>query len=147
MSGAGPGSGAGPVAEMRAAGGAVWRRSGGTIEVLLVHRPSHDDWSLPKGKADPGEDDLACALREVEEETAVRGRAGPELATVRYLDRDGRRKVVRYWAMEPASAGVHEPDDEIDEVSWLPLGAALRRMTYQADRAVLEALVGWLGRP
>lgn len=131
---------------MRAAGGVVWRRQpGGDLEIILVHRPGHDDWSLPKGKAEAGEDDLACALREVEEETAVQAAAGPELPTTRYLDRDGRSKVVRYWAMEPVAVGVHKPDDEIDEIRWLSLAQARLQMTYGADGVVLDGFESWLG--
>lgn len=131
---------------MRAAGGAVWRRrDDGEIEVLLVHRPGHDDWSLPKGKAEGGEDDLACALREVEEETAVKGIPGPELPTVAYRDRDGRCKLVRFWAMRPERVRVHEADEEIDEITWLSLADARSRMTYEADCVVLDGLESWLG--
>lgn len=123
----------------------MWRyRADGALEVVLVHRPGYDDWSLPKGKADPGEDDLDCALREVREETALRCRAGPELGSVSYLDRDGRYKTVRYWAMEPVELGVHRADEEIDEVRWLALDEARARLTYEADGAVLDALVASL---
>jgi 8-oxo-dGTP pyrophosphatase MutT (NUDIX family) len=131
---------------MRAAGGVLWRRRDDSeVEVVLVHRPGHDDWSLPKGKAERDEDDLACALREVEEETGVRGVPGPELPTVGYLDKDGRRKVVRFWAMRPERARVHESDDEIDEIEWLRVADARAKMTYEADGVVLDGLVSWLG--
>ena len=69
--------------------------------VAVVHRPKYDDWSLPKGKLDPGEAWEAAALREVLEETGIACRLGPELGAARYLDRHGRPKTVRYWAMEP----------------------------------------------
>ena len=62
---------------VRAAGGVVVRGDGDDREVVLVHRPKYDDWTLPKGKAEPGESDEDCAVREVEEETgpALRARA------------------------------------------------------------------------
>ena len=67
------------MAEVFAAGGVVCRQSGDTVEVLLVHRPRYDDWSLPKGKLDPGESFEDAALREVEEETGLRCRPAREL--------------------------------------------------------------------
>jgi 8-oxo-dGTP pyrophosphatase MutT (NUDIX family) len=130
---------------VRAAGGAVWRSENGSIAVVLVHRPRYDDWGLPKGKADPGEDDLACALREVEEETALRCEPGPLLATVRYRDQRDRPKESRYFALRPISGGAREPDKEIDEVIWLDIDKARSKLTYERDHAVLDALQRFLG--
>ena len=135
-----------PTAEVRAAGGAPWRRgAGGDLEVLLVHRPRYDDWSLPKGKCDKGEPDEACALREVAEETGLACVIGPELPTQRYLDQKGRDKVVRYWAME-APPGDGALEHEVDEVVWLPLDAARRRLSYTRDTEVLDALPAAVAR-
>ena len=133
---------------VRAAAGAVWRQgSDGTIEVLLVHRPRYDDWSLPKVKCDDGEADEACARREVAEETGFSCSLGSELPSQRYVDRQGRDKIVRYWAMTIV-AGEGRLDHEVDEVAWLPLPAAARRLTYERDVEVLDALPGavWAGR-
>ncbi len=89
---------------IEAAGGLVWRTgAGGAVEVLLVHRPDRDDWSLPKGKCRPREAALRCAVREVLEETGLRCRTGAELPTARYLDRKGRSKQVRFWEMQRRS--------------------------------------------
>ncbi len=128
---------------MRAAGGVVWRRAGTGLEVLLIHRPRYDDWSLPKGKAESGEDDVDTAAREVAEETGLECVLGPELARIRYTDRNGRPKVVRYWSMTvagPASAPF-SPNAEVDELAWLPLAEAMDRLSYPRDRTVLDALV------
>jgi 8-oxo-dGTP diphosphatase len=125
---------------VRAAGGVVWRRdSAGALEVLVVHRPRYDDWTLPKGKLLPGERDEDAAVREVEEETGLRCELGGELPPSTYHDEHGRPKVVRFWAMRPLGGDFH-PHDEVDEARWLPLTEAPDALSYVGDRAVLAAL-------
>jgi 8-oxo-dGTP diphosphatase len=124
---------------VRAAGGVPLRRRGGRLEILLVHRPVYDDWALPKGKCEVGESDEECALREVEEETGLRGSLGSELATTTYVDAQGRPKRVRYWAFAP-DADNARPSNEVDAVEWCPLDDALRRLSYDGDREVVRAL-------
>ena len=128
---------------VRAAGGIVHRRSpGGEPEVLLVHRPRYDDWSLPKGKADPGERDEETALREVEEETGLRCELGAPAGQTRYRDSKGRDKVVHYWLMAPPAngdgAGSFVPNDEVDELRWYTIPEATERLTYAHDRKLLQ---------
>ncbi|CAN5634042.1 hypothetical protein BH24ACT4_BH24ACT4_16150 [soil metagenome] len=122
--------------EVRAAGGLVLRTADDEVEVAVVHRPRYDDWSLPKGKVDPGETDEACARREVEEETGFRCRLGRELPSTRYVDRKGRAKQVRYWEME-VEGGTFTPNDEVDEVRWLLPDQAADLLTYDHDRALV----------
>ena len=98
----------------------MWRRAPGEADdadVLLVHRPKYDDWSLPKGKREPGEHVLLTAVREVLEETSVRPVLGPRLPTTEYLVR-GRPKKVNYWSATAAGAEA-APSHEIDAVAWL----------------------------
>jgi len=114
--------------------------AGAGPEVLVVHRPKYEDWSFPKGKVDPGESDEYCALREVEEETGLRCRLGDELPTTAYLDRKGRSKTVRYWAMTVLD-GTFRPNEEVDEARWLPPDLAARLLSHDRDRDVLAASV------
>jgi 8-oxo-dGTP pyrophosphatase MutT (NUDIX family) len=129
---------------VEAAGCVVWRRSGGTadgpIEVLLVHRPPpHDDWSLPKGKLDAGERHAVAAVREVHEETGVRGDLGPKLGEVRYELANGDHKHVQFWAMHADLQEDREPDDEVDALRWLPVAAAAAELTWSSDRGILAS--------
>lgn len=115
----------------------------GDLEVLLVHRPEHDDWSLPKGKRKSRESDLDCALREVTEETGLVCDVGSELATSEYLTKNRRRKRVRYWAMEPVS-GTFRVNDEVDAVEWLEASVAVERLTNERDLAIVASLLAAL---
>ena len=128
---------------VHAAGGVVIRGGEAGDEVLVVHRPKYGDWSLPKGKLEPGESFEDAARREVAEETGVVVELGSELASVGYVDRNGRDKVVRYWNMTPVGTAAWEPNDEVDEIRWLPAAGAGTLLSYDADRAlVVQALEG-----
>ena len=113
-------------------------RNAEDAEVLLVHRPKYDDWSLPKGKCEPDEHILLTAVREVWEETCVRPVLGPRLPTVEYISW-GRPKRVSYWS---AFGGGHEaaPGNEIDAVAWLPLARARELLAATHDDPVVSAL-------
>jgi 8-oxo-dGTP pyrophosphatase MutT (NUDIX family) len=127
--------------EIEAAGGVVLRRDGERWQVVVVHRPRYDDWTLPKGKLDSGEPAERGALREVEEETGLRCELGRELPEVRYGTSNGRAKRVRYWVMHPASGRVEDrpPDREVDEVCWVSTSEAARLLSYRRDRGLLDA--------
>jgi len=125
---------------VRAAGGLVTRPGPDGVEVLVVHRPRYDDWSLPKGKAEPGEADEETARREVEEETGYGCALGEEVASHRYVDRRGRDKQVRYWRMTVEREGAWVPNDEVDERRWLAPADAVDLLTYAADRELVATL-------
>jgi 8-oxo-dGTP diphosphatase len=131
-----PADGGGIVA---AAGGAVWRRADdGSVEVVVVHRPRYDDWSLPKGKLDAGEHALSAAVREVCEETGLEVLAGRRSVRTRYPVPEGDKRV-DYWVMK-AVGGRFEPNHEVDEVRWLQVGEAAELCSHEPDREVLADL-------
>ena len=99
-----------------------------------MHRPQYDDWTLPKGKTEPGESDEECALREVEEETGLRCELREELESSSYSDAAGRPKVARYWLMRPVG-GRLRPTMEVDDARWVPLRDA------EADSATTATCV------
>ena len=125
---------------VRSAGGVVWRReAGGGLEVLVVHRPEYDDWTLPKGKVEPSETDEDGARREVEEETGLRCELRAHLDDVEYEDAEGRAKVARYWEMLPLSGQV-TARGEVDEVRWLSVQDAVATLSFDRDRDLVAAL-------
>lgn len=127
---------------VRAAGGVPWRRSDdGAVEVLVIHRERYGDWTLPKGKLDPGETWEQAAVREVWEETGIVPVLGEELGVTEYRDRYGRPKQVRYWAMLVAADAGFTPNHEVDERRWEPAPAAAHTLTYGHDRAILAQLL------
>ena len=124
-----------------AAGAVLWRyenarEATGGVEVAVVHRPHYDDWSLPKGKLDPGETAPVAAVRELAEETGSEAVLGRFLKRVEYDVADGRKTVDYYSAK--ALAGVFEPNDEVDELRWLRVDDATRLVSYGSDVEVLR---------
>jgi 8-oxo-dGTP pyrophosphatase MutT (NUDIX family) len=133
--------GARPV--VRAAGGIVLRAaSHGGWEVVLVHRRSQQDWSLPKGKLGRRESAESCALREVREETGLRCVLDRYAGEVRYRDRRGRDKLVEYWLMQPVG-GRLRACEEVDQQRWLSPAQAIKLLSYAHDRDLL----GSVGNP
>lgn len=124
-----------------AAGGVLVRDGADGPEVLVVHRPRHGDWSLPKGKTDPGEDAAETALREVEEETGWIAEITGDLGEVHYADHRGRPKTVTWFRMRPVRVSERATDDEVDEMRWLAPRAAVALLSYDTDRALLEDLL------
>jgi 8-oxo-dGTP pyrophosphatase MutT (NUDIX family) len=126
---------------VRAAGGVVWRRRRGEVEVVLVHRPApRDDWSLPKGKLDPGERHRDAALREVHEETGLRCRLGPRLTEIRYETPRGEDKRVRWWAMTVEADDGFTPNREIDGVRWVNIDEVSSACTFDSDVGIVHLL-------
>ena len=116
----------------------LWRESSaGEIEVALVHRPRYGDWSLPKGKIDENETALACAYREVFEETGIKARFTRQLGAVEYED-NGAQKRVKYWVAQALGASDFVANEEVDQLRWLKPTDSIELATHQSDKEMIE---------
>ena len=132
---------------IRAAGALLWREnSSREVEIALVHRPQYDDWSLPKGKIDGDETALACAFREIHEETGIKARFTRQLGSIEYED-NGSLKRVQYWVAESTSADTEfQANQEVDEIVWLTPENAMARTTHSSDKEIIERFLEIGGR-
>jgi 8-oxo-(d)GTP phosphatase len=128
--------------ESLAAGAVPIRRRGERTEVLMIHRPRHDDWTFPKGHIDPGEHLLTAAVREVREETGLTVRLGPPLPPQAYSLPSGLTKVVRYWLASPDGDDLPEPVDthEVDQAEWVDLEQVPERLTYADEHGIVASV-------
>ena len=122
---------------MKAAGVVMLRTHRRRKQVLLVHRPEHKDWSLPKGKLNPGEAVVASALRECYEETGVHAILGPPLGKQRYQVM-GRAKTVTYWSARSGESVKFKPNDEVDEIAWVDVASVSKTLSYRRDLRFIE---------
>ena len=131
---------AAPDGLVRAAGVVVVRDSESGPEVAVIHRGLRADWSLPKGKVEPGEHPVVAAVRECDEETGLVPVLGPPLTTQEYVAL-GAPKVVDYWAARVGSDEGFAPDDEVEEIAWLPAEEAAAKLTYPRDADLVREAV------
>jgi 8-oxo-(d)GTP phosphatase len=125
-------------ATILAAGAVLWRKSEKKkIEVLIIHRPKYDDWTFPKGKAEVGEPLIACAYREVLEETNIETAFGPYLGEVEYLTNDGKKKV-SFWSAKVIKEKEFNPNAEVDQLKWVEVTKVKEMLTLDTDRKILE---------
>jgi 8-oxo-dGTP diphosphatase len=125
-------------ATILAAGAVLWRKGEKKkIEVLIIHRPKYDDWTFPKGKAEIGEPLIACAYREVLEETNIETAFGPYLGEVEYLTNDGKKKV-SFWSAKVIKEKEFNSNAEVDQLKWIEVTKVKELLTLDTDRKILE---------
>ena len=125
-------------AAILAAGAVLWRKGEKKkIEVLIIHRPKYDDWTFPKGKAEIGEPLIACAYREVLEETNIETAFGPYLGEVEYLTNDGKKKV-SFWSAKVIKEKEFNSNAEVDQLKWVEVTKVKELLTLDTDRKILE---------
>jgi 8-oxo-dGTP pyrophosphatase MutT (NUDIX family) len=132
------------VKEQVSAGGVIFRREGGEVEVALTGRQDEKNWiwALAKGLLEEGEEPDTAALREVREETGLEGRILQKLGVINYwfysrYDRARIHKTVHFYLMECVSGETEDHDFEVDEVRWFPLAEAKERLAYEGEKEIM----------
>jgi 8-oxo-dGTP pyrophosphatase MutT (NUDIX family) len=126
------------------AGGVVYRREGGIIQIALAARRTRKGdlvWGLPKGGIDEGETQEAAALREVCEETGLDAEIEGDLGEIRYFyvwEGVRVRKAVHFYLMRATGGDITAHDDEMEDVRWFPLTGSIRRAAYKGEREILR---------
>ncbi|HAN70137.1 MAG TPA: NUDIX hydrolase [Actinobacteria bacterium] len=128
-------------AAIRAAGVVLLREGDNGLEFVVVHRPGRQDWSLPKGKVEEGEHVLTAALRECDEETGYWPLLQAPLPLQSYSV-GSRPKIVHYWRSRVREENGFAPDEEVDEVLWLPVTQAAEHLTYPSEVDLVQRAAG-----
>ena len=121
---------------IQAAGAVVWRNNKDKTEVAIIHRPKYNDWSFPKGKLEVGESLIACAHREVFEETNIQTEFGPFLGDIEYLTPDGKKQV-SFWAAKVITHKDFSPNSEVDQLKWVEVKKVKELLTLETDKKIL----------
>jgi 8-oxo-dGTP diphosphatase len=121
---------------IHAAGGIVVR-GGSQPRIAVVQRRKDDAWVLPRGKLERDENPAAGARREAIEETGHRVKVYEFLGAITYRAR-GRPKVVQFWRMKADARPSRDVMTDIVAVEWLPLAAAVRRLSYPLEKLFLR---------
>ena len=124
-------------------GGVVFRKNNSSIEVALIAVKSGKVWCLPKGSIDKGESPEETALREVTEETGLKGRLIEKLGEIMYwyyLKEEAAKckKTVHFFLIEYESGDFSRHDWEVESVAWFPINEAIKKARYRGEREIIE---------
>lgn len=124
-------------------GGVIFRRYDGSIEVAMVAVKGGNVWCLPKGLIDKGEVPEKTAIREVAEETGLKGRIIEKLGEITYWyhikeENIKCRKTVHFFLMEYEGGDVSNHDWEVDDASWFLIDEALKKASYRGEKEIIE---------
>ena len=128
------------IATIQAAGAVVWRNNKDKTEVAIIHRPKYNDWSFPKGKLEIGESLIACAHREVFEETNIQTEFGPFLGDIEYLTPDGKKQV-SFWAAKAITDKDFSPNSEVDQLKWVEVKKVKELLSLETDKKILAQFI------
>ena len=132
---------------IEAAGGVLWKKTSSGCKLAIIHRQRYDDWSLPKGKREPGEGWEQTALREVWEETGCKATLGEFIGSASYvIHHSVRPKVVLFWHMHTESTNSFQVNDEVDHIKWVSPKKALKLLSYQDEREIVRKAAKQLNR-
>ncbi len=121
-----------------AAGALVWRKSKEKkIEIAVIHRPKYNDWTIPKGKVELSESSIACAYREVIEETSIETEFGMYLGEVKYQSLDGPKQV-SFWSAQVVKENTFTPNSEVDAIKWVGAAKAAKFLSLESDKEILS---------
>lgn len=123
-----------------ASGGVVLRKNDGKQQVLLIHRPSYDDWTLPKGKGHADELHPETAVREILEETGIRARLGLRLPSTTYKVSKGP-KISHFWRASVAGTMKFRPNKEVDRIRWVDVDKADKALTFDDEAHLVRLAV------
>jgi 8-oxo-dGTP diphosphatase len=126
---------------IEAAGGVLWKETPSGWKLAIVHRNRYNDWSLPKGKREPGESWRETALREVQEETGCRPVLGDFIGSAAYVINGDTPKVVLFWQMTVKKDCKFVPNKEVDHLKWVSPKNAIKLLHYEDERAIVRKAI------
>ena len=128
---------------LASAGGVIFRRDDGNgFDIAMVSVKKGTVWCLPKGSIDKGEVPEETAVREVAEETGLRGRVVEKLGEIAYWfyirgENTRCKKTVHFYLMQYESGDTSGHDWEVDSASWMPIDEALKKANYKGEKEIL----------